>query len=121
MANKTIAFDGADLGVTTSSVVVSRINLKPDNSGDWNMGVDFAVESPSRNTSKDASISIIERHMLNATITVKRSEIATAAGVTEEEVRTSLTLNQVETLVTTVALAKLFPAVGIDAQNVVIT
>lgn len=120
MANKTIAFTAANLAVTTDKITVSRINLKPDNSGDWNIGVDFTVTSPVRNAGNDKTVSIMERHMLSAVITVGRTEIATAANVTEEDVRTGLTLAQTETYVTQIALSKLFPAMGIAPQNIVI-
>lgn len=118
MPNKKITFDAVGLNVTTNTVTVNRINLKPDNSGDWNIGVDFVVSTPSRTTT--ATVSIMERHIVSSTITVKKSEIAAAANITEEEVRTVLTLSQTETWVTQIAMAKLFAAMSINAQNVVV-
>lgn len=119
MANKTVSFTSANIGVSTAQATVSRINLKPDGSGDWNIGLDFNVTSPSRNAAKDETVSLMERHLLSASIIVKRAEIA--AAITEEEVRTSLTLDQTETHVTTIALGKLFTAMGITAANVVVS
>ena len=121
MANKTITFDSVNIGVTTNKVTVNRINLATNDSGDWNIGVDFNISSPTRNVGNNPTVSIAERHMMSSTLTVKRAEIATAADIAEEEVRTTLTLQETETYVTQIALQKLFAACGINAQNVVIT
>jgi hypothetical protein len=114
MANRTIALSSAQsLGVETAEVEVRRINLASDDSGDWNIGVQLNTTQPERGT--DDSVNLTERHMLAAQIKVARAEIASAAGISEDDVRTTLTLVQTETFVTQIALGKLLAVLGLSA------
>ena len=103
----TIAF-----GATASSVKVNRVNVKQDGSGDWQIGVQMETETPDR--VDVPGIRLNENHRAGAQITVTRAEIAAGAGISEDEVRTSLTLEQTETIVTTIATGKLLAVFGIS-------
>lgn len=113
-----IAFTDVGLGLTTHNIVVTKINLKPDNSGDWTIGINVAITCPNRNVANDATISIVERHMLAADITVKLSEILAATNAINVDV---LTVAQLQTAITQIAIAKAAVALGITLNNVVIS
>ena len=103
----TIAFN-----VVSSSVKVNRVNVKQDGSGDWQIGVQMETETPDR--VDVPGIRLNENHRAGAQITVTRAEIAAAAGISEDDVRTTLTLEQTETIVTTIAMGKLLAVFGIS-------
>lgn len=106
MADKEIIFGTPiDLGITANKIQIRRINLKTDDSGEWQIGVDYDISSPARGESN--GVSLIERYMVNAQIKVLRSEIANHLNIDENDVRTTLTLAQTETAVTEIALSKL--------------
>ena len=114
MANRTITLSSAQsLGVEATEIEVRRINLASDDSGTWSIGVEVANTIPARG--EDDSVSLTERHMVNAQIKVTRAEIASVASITEEQVRTDLTLAQTETYVTQIALGKLLTVLGLSA------
>lgn len=112
MPNKEIAVLTANMNVEVVSVIINRINLKSDDSGEWNIGVDFKVQNPTR--SIPASVSFQESHRASAQVKVSRQEVAAAAGISEDLVRTTLTLAQTENIVTQVAMSKLFPILGLS-------
>ncbi len=95
-----------NLSITASSVVIDRINLKADSSGQWDIGVTIPVEVPLRAGSE--SIRIFERHTVTATIKITKAEIGVAAGIAEDQVTSTLNLTQLETIVTQLAMSKLF-------------
>lgn len=114
MSNKIITLSSSQsLNVETDSIQVNNINLASDDSGTWNLGVRFNVTSPDRG--EDASVRVNEHHQLGGRVTVTRAEIAAAEGIAEEDVRGTLTLEQTETVVTTIALGKLLAVLGLSA------
>lgn len=119
MPNKQVTFDSVNLNLTTNKITVNKINLSPDNSGDWTISVDFALTNPVKALVN--SVSIIERNLLVATVLVTRSEIAQHASITEQQVVDDLSILQLEGYVTQIALTKIFASLGINPQNIVIS
>lgn len=106
MADREIVFGTPiDLGIFSSKIQIRRINLKTDDSGEWQIEVDYNVTSPERGFSE--GVSLVERYIINAQIKVSRAEIANHLSMNEDEVRTTLTLAQTEAAVTEIALSKL--------------
>lgn len=114
MANKIIPLSSSQsLGIETGAIEVNNINLASDDSGQWNIGVSFDVTVPARG--EDSSVNVNELHQARARIQVTRTEIAASQGIDEADVRTTLTLDQTETIVTTIALGKLLAVMGLSA------
>jgi hypothetical protein len=111
MAN-TIAITSQNVGATAEAVVVNRMNLKSDDSGDWSVGLALTINNPERTEVTGARVN--ERHRVDAQITVTKAEVATEASVAEEAVG-SLTLDQTETAVTAIAKNKILTAMGLSA------
>jgi len=103
----TIAFEA-----TASAVKVNRVNVAQDDSGDWQIGVQVEIETPAR--AGVPGIRLSESHRAGAQITVTRAEIAAKAGIDVGDVRTTVTLEQTETLVTQIAMGKLLSVFGIS-------
>jgi len=112
MANKTIAISSQNVGAVTAEVVVNRLNLKSDDSGDWSVGLQLTITNPARAEVEGCRIN--ENHKVGAQVTVTKAEIATEASVAEEAVG-SLTMDQIETAVTDIAVDKLLTAMDLSA------
>jgi hypothetical protein len=112
MADKTIAITSQNVGATAEAVVINRMNLKSDDSGDWSIGLSLTLANPER--TEVEGIQVNERHKVNAQLTVTCAEIAAEASVAEEAVG-SLTMDQMETAVTDIAVNKLLTAMGLSA------
>ena len=113
MANITIPITEQDLVVKTDAVEVLEIGLSPDNEGFWNILVRFNLSTPERPGGEVASLN--ERHEMSASTVVSRAEIAAVAGIPVEDVRTTLTLDQTQNLVTQIAMGKILSVAGLTA------
>lgn len=114
MANKTINLSEAqNIGVTADKIVVNNINLKSDDSGLWTVGLALVLTAPDRTPVEGLSLN--ESHRIGFRVTVSRAEIAAAAGIDEEDVRSTLTLEQTETYVTTIAVGRILATTGFNA------
>ena len=114
MANIEIPLSSAQsLGVDVDKVEVKRINLRSDGSGTWTIGVDLPTTTPAR--TEVESVNISERHMVSGNAIVTRQEIADAQGISVDDVRATLTLEQTEAVVTQIALGKILTALGLTA------
>ena len=114
MANKTINLSEAqNIGVTADQIVVNNINLKSDDSGLWTIGLALVLTAPDRTPVE--GITFNENHRMGFRVNVTRAEIATAAGIDEADVRSTLTLEQTETHVTTIAVGRILAATGLNA------
>ena len=109
---KDVAFDPvSDLQVTTANLRIMRINMKRE--GIWHAAGLVVAVSPARNPENDNSVKINEKHDVRVSAKVTSAEVAAVAGITEEEVRTTLTLAQIDEHVGNVAVAKICAAMGL--------
>lgn len=99
-----VAITKQNIGIETDTILITSINLKPDNSGEWDIEVECKPIIPERPNNDD--VNFMERHIIFARVKVTRAEIAVVEKITEEEVRTTLTLEQVEAIVTQLAKTK---------------
>ena len=102
-----------NLGVEVTEIAVNGITLRNDGSGTWGIGVSLTLVQPERPRSEGVNIG--EQHNLNANTTVTRQEIADAAGIDVDTVRSTMTLEQTETTVTGIATGKILAAIGLTA------
>ena len=96
-----------DLGIKTNKLRVTDIRLAPDDSGDWFIEIDLLPRKGVRNN--EPTVSVRESHQISCIVKVSRQEIADFQGIPIEDVRTTLTLDQTETIITTISLSKLLP------------
>lgn len=104
--------------ITTSvtRISVDGIELSTDNDGTWKINWSFEIQENEKITPSGLNIS--EHHSAGGSILVKRAEIAAAASITEDQVRTSLALHQTEGIVTQIALSKIMPIFGSSLANI---
>ena len=107
MTSKDIILDPVkELTTTATTIKVRGIRLSPDDSGDWKIIISLDLTIPERNEIE--GVVMRESHSIDATITVLRQEIADAASIDVDLVRSSLTLEQIETYITIIALSKIY-------------
>lgn len=99
-------------------ISVDSIELSTESDGTWKINWSFEIEENEKVTPSGLNIS--EHHSAGGGITVKRAEIATVASITEDQVRTMLTLYQTEMIVTQIALSKILPIFGSSLANIVV-
>ena len=101
-----------DLGIKTDRIEVKSVNMHNSLNGEWRIGVNLPITIPTRGTTTGLRIS--EFHAVNADITVTPAEIATQMNMLEADVKT-LSLEEIQDVVTTIGLAKLLPSLGLQA------
>jgi hypothetical protein len=101
-----------NLGVTVDKIIVRRVNLKPDLSGEWQIGVDLNTSSPTR--VEVEGLSPMERYLVGAQIIVTPEEIAAHAEIELSEVK-NLPLSQIQEHVTAIGLSKVLTSFGLTA------
>lgn len=110
-AEDTLLTPAQDLRVTTDKVTVQQINSRLDES-EWNVRMSLGVNTPERGA-EDRTVRVNENHRVHGNVGVTVAEVASQAGIAEEEVRTTLTLEQVATHVKAVAIRKFCTAMGL--------
>jgi hypothetical protein len=96
-----------DLGIKVNKIIVKDVKLAADYSGDWTIELELPPIRGIRNN--DPSVSVREAHQITCLVKVTRQEIADHEGIPVEDVRSTLTLEQTETIITSISLAKVLP------------
>lgn len=97
------------LGTSTSAVRVDNISYDMI-TGYWTINVIFVINKPARNTAKDKTTNIFETHNINARTVVTGDEIAKEANLPEGVSASTLTGQELQTHVLTIATAKVLAA-----------
>ncbi len=97
------------LGLSTSAVRIDNIGYDMT-TGYWTINVAFVINKPSRNTGNDKSTNIFETHNIAARTIVTGTEIAKEANLPEGVSASTLTGQELQTHVLTIATAKVLAA-----------
>lgn len=97
------------LGLSTSAVRIDNINYDMA-TGFWTINVAFIINKPLRNTEKDKTTNVFETYNIGARTVVTGTEIAKEANLPEGVSASTLTGQELQTHVLTIATAKVLKA-----------
>lgn len=114
MANQAIVL-GKDAGIKVKSVEVQRVQYLTDGSGNWQIDFGVNFEWPVRTPNQAVTLRETYRgpFLIQGSVLVGGEDMAAASGIPKEALRTTLTLDQTETLITQLAMVKVFAVLGI--------
>lgn len=110
MAEVILDIPEVDLGVKISKVKLKQVRLANDNSGTWYIDVEYIIDIGARKNQeqqKELKMNSRELHTMASSITISREDIATKAGISSDFVRTSLTVDQLNSYVFAIVIDRI--------------
>jgi len=91
--------------------------FREDRNGNWNINGRMSIPLPDL-TVEDKSVMVRSDAGVQVNVKVEPSEIATAAGIEEADIRSTLTVEQLENHVMDIAVAKVCAKIGVELNVV---
>lgn len=116
MADAMIIPIDKDAGIKVKSVTVLRTSYLTDGSGNWMIEYGIILQSPERIPDTTVVIRDMHRSPYNITgsVIISGAEMAALSGIPHENLRSTMTVEQLETVITQIALMKVFASLGIS-------